>query len=186
MERDLWRSLAVRPAGAADLPAIQRIYNQGIEDRIATLDSEPKNMQMMREWWTVHQHRYAVLVAHADGEVVGWVSLNPYSSRAAYHGVAELSLYIDRQWRNHGVGHLLLTYLETVAVAFAFYKIVLFTFPHNIGGQHLYRKMGYREVGIFYQQGLLDGHFVDIMAMEKFLGTVQAAQHPDDGQDRSR
>ena len=29
--------------------------------------------------------------------------------------------------------------------------------------------MGYREVGVFENQGKLDGEFVDVMAMEKIL-----------------
>jgi len=29
--------------------------------------------------------------------------------------------------------------------------------------------MGYRQVGIFKNQGILDGRFIDVMAMEKLL-----------------
>lgn len=50
-----------------------------------------------------------------------------------------------------------------------FYKIVLFTFPFNGLGQGLYKKCGYCEVGVFHKQGILDGNFVDVMAMEKVL-----------------
>jgi len=43
-------------------------------------------------------------------------------------------------------------------------------FPFNNLGQGLYRKNGYREVGVFKNQGKLDGHFVDAMIMEKVFG----------------
>ncbi len=170
MAGDGFPRILVRRALRGDLNAIQCIYNQGIEDRVATLDADPKNLQNMLQWWDAHQGRYAVLTAVIRGAVVGWASLNPYSARKAYDGVAELSIYVDRGWRNHGLGRLLLAKLEEVAVGEKFYKIVLFTFPHNGAGQRLYRSAGYREVGTFYRQGFLDGHFVDIMAMEKFLG----------------
>jgi len=58
---------------------------------------------------------------------------------------------------------------ERLARQNGFYKIVLFTLPFNANGQGLYRKTGFREVGVFRNQGRLDGRFVDVMAMEKLL-----------------
>ncbi|WP_081700593.1 arsinothricin resistance N-acetyltransferase ArsN1 family A [Sulfobacillus thermosulfidooxidans] len=164
-----YKEIGIRLAEEYDLPKIQRIYNQGIADRIATLDAEEKDEAMMRTWWAGHSTRYGVLVAESDQDIVGWASLNPYSSRKAYQGVAELSIYIDRRWRGHGVGRKLLRALEEYARHQGFYKIVLFTFPHNVAGRRLYQRMGYREVGTFYRQGVLDGQYVDILAMEKFI-----------------
>ena len=160
----------VRGATNADLDAIRRIYNEGIEDRIATLDEDPKTADDIAAWWDVHRDRYAVLVAaRDDGDVVGWASLNPYSHRCAYAGVADLSIYVARAARGTGVGSALLAELENAAKQRAFHKIVLFTFAFNSGGQGLYRKLGYREVGTFREQGRLDGRFVDVTAMEKIL-----------------
>jgi phosphinothricin acetyltransferase len=162
--------LRVRNATAADLDAIGHIYNEGIEDRIATLDQDPKTADDMETWFSAHQGRYAVLVAaNAGGDVTGWASLNPYSHRCAYAGVADLSIYVARDARGTGVGSLLLQALEKTAKANEFHKIVLFTFTFNAGGQGLYRKLGYREVGTFHEVGKVDGRFVDVMAMEKTL-----------------
>jgi L-amino acid N-acyltransferase YncA len=113
--------------------------------------------------------RYVVLVAIYEGEIRGWASLNPYSHRCAYAGVADLSIYVDRQWRGKGVGSRLLKALEAQSRTHGFHKIVLYTFPFNRLGQGLYRKHGFYEVGTFRNQGRLDGRFVDVMAMEKLL-----------------
>ncbi|NGQ95898.1 N-acetyltransferase [Brevibacillus sp. SYP-B805] len=164
-------SLAIRKANEADLEAILTIYNQGIADRIATLESEEKDYAYMRRWFDEHQGRYAVLVAELDDDVIGWASLNRYANRCAYDGVADLSIYMERSHRGKGVGKALLEKLEEVARSHGFYKIVLFTFPFNALGQGLYKKCGYREVGVFHNQGILDGKFVDVMAMEKILMT---------------
>ena len=64
---------------------------------------------------------------------------------------------------------MLLVKLESLAKENGFHKIVLFTFPFNQVGQGLYKKMGFREVGIFKKQGFIDGELVDVMAMEKLL-----------------
>lgn len=166
--------IEVRSATESDLDNILAIYNQGIEDRIATLETEPKTSAYMTEWFHNRGERYCILTATYRDEVIGWASLNRYSPRAAYDGVADLSIYIERTYRGHGIGSLLLQALEAKAVQKGFYKIVLFTFPFNGQGQALYRKRGYREVGVFVKQGILDGQFVDVMAMEKLLPVISS------------
>ena len=158
-----------RLASINDLASILKIYNQGIEDRIATLEEDQKDIGYMTEWFYNHNGRFAVIVIQNNDEIVGWASLNPYSNRCAYAGVADLSIYIKRDYRGRGVGSLLLKEIECSAILNQFYKIVLFTFPFNNSGQGLYRKNGYREVGVFKNQGKLDGCFVDVMIMEKIL-----------------
>lgn len=161
------KTVTTRLAAETDIEVLRIIYNQGIEDRIATLETETKNHAYMQDWFINHQGRYGVIVAEIEGMIAGWASLNQYSPRAAYDGVASLSIYIHRDFRGKGVGSHLLQAIEQFARQNDFYKIVLFTFPHNEMAQSLYRKNGYREVGIFHNQGKLDGKFIDIMAMEK-------------------
>lgn len=161
--------ILIREANMNDLEPIMNIYNQGIEDRIATLESETKDLSYMKDWFDQHKGRYKIIVAEQEGHILGWSSINQYSSRCAYAGVGDLSIYIARDHRGKGVGSLLLKEIEKHAIENGFYKIILFTFPFNEMGQALYKKNGYREVGIFKNQGILDGEFVDVMAMEKMF-----------------
>lgn len=163
------KTTLIRAADTGDVERILYIYNQGIEDRIATLEVDQKDIAYMYNWFEQHQERYAVIVAEKDGVVIGWASLNPYSQRCAYNGVADLYVYIDRAFRGKGVGSILLERLEEIAKEKDFYKIVLFTFPFNQNGQGLYHKHGYRDVGVFEKQGILDGKYVDVKIMEKLI-----------------
>lgn len=160
---------STRIASIDDLESILMIYNQGIEDKIATLEEDQKDIAYMNNWFNNHSGRFAVVVVENNDEIVGWASLNPYSSRCAYSGVAELSIYIKRNYRGQGIGSILLKDIEQKAVKNDFNKIVLFTFPINKLGQGLYRKNGYREVGVFKNQGKLEGRYIDVMIMEKLL-----------------
>jgi L-amino acid N-acyltransferase YncA len=161
--------IVIRKATEMDIGAIQIIYNEGIEDRIATLETETKNYSYMKDWFDKHNERYQVIVAEEEDRILGWASLNPYNNRAAYLGVADLSLYISRDSRGKGIGGKLLEAIQTIAKENEFHKIILFTFPFNQLGQGLYRNKGYREVGVYKNQGILDGQYVDVMAMEKLL-----------------
>jgi len=163
------RSLRIRKSRGSDCAAIRTIFNQGIEDRIATLDEEPETKKAINEWYLDHGGRYGILVAERAKRVVGWASLNRYSHRCSYRGVADLSVYVERDARGSGVGTALLHAIEAHARREEFHKIVLFALAINEAGQRLYRKMGYRDVGVFKEQGRLDGRFVDVIAMERIL-----------------
>jgi len=162
-------ALAIRTASDADLEAIRTIYNEGIEDRIATLETEPRTVDDIVDWWKQHDTRYAVLVATENGEVVGWASLNRFSHRCAHAAIADLSVYVARVHRGRGIGLSLLTALEPLARAAGFHKIVLHALNANEPGKRLYRTCGFAEVGIFKEHGLLDDRYVDVVAMEKII-----------------
>lgn len=162
-------TVMLREAAETDLESIRSIYNQGIEDRIATLDEDPKSEAEIAQWYGGHRGRYTVLVATDADEVVGWASLNPYSHRCAYAGVADLSVYVRRDRRGAGIGVRLLAEIERCAARNGFHKIVLFAFASNDAGHRLYRKSGFRDVGTFREQGRLVGKYVDVIAMEKIV-----------------
>jgi len=161
--------LNITEADRLDLPAIRAIYNEGIADRLATLENDPKDDTEITDWFDSHAERYVILVAKRSDKVVGWASLNPYSHRCAYDGVADLSVYVARAARGSGVGAALLAEIDGCARRENFHKIVLFALTINEAGLRLYRKTGYREVGVFREQGILDGQFVDVIAMEKLM-----------------
>lgn len=160
----------IRNARQEDIPAITTIYNQGIADRVATLEVDAKSEDDVQAWLLDERaSRYETLVAESNGTITGWAALRPYSHRCAYAGVADLSIYVARDARGKGVGEQLLAALEERARGNDFHKIVLFTFPFNAAGQRLYRKRGFREVGTFREQGTLDGRLIDVLIMEKIL-----------------
>lgn len=162
-------TVSIRDAGVADLEAICSIYNQGIEDRVATLDTEPKSSDEIAEWWSMHAAPYLVLVAHDENGVCGWASLNRFSHRCAHGAIADLSIYVARAKRGTGIGSRLLRALIDRAPERGFHKIVLHALNGNDAGKRLYRACGFADVGVFREHGMLDGSYVDVIAMERLL-----------------
>jgi len=161
--------LHIRAARFADLPMIQDIHNQGIADRVATLDTTPRTMADTQLWFYRHGPRHPILVAEAGGSIAGWASLNTFNPRPAYQYVADLSIYLDRPWRGKGLGSRLLQALIPLAGDLGYHKIVLSAFPTNAAGMRLYERQGFTTVGIYKEMGLLDGRWVDTILMEKLL-----------------
>ena len=162
-------AIAIRSATEADAAAICVIYNQGIEDRIATLETELRTPAERRQWLSARGPRHPVFVAETEEMVVGWSSLNVYNPRPAYQYVADFSIYIERGWRGKGVGRRLLEHLVEQARALGYNKMMLSAFPFNASGVALYERMGFTRAGVFHEMGQLDGRWVDTLIMEKLL-----------------
>lgn len=160
----------IRDARADDAEAIAAIYNQGIEDRVATLETQPRTAEERARWMAAKSQRHPVLVAtDQSGTVVGWGSLNQFNPRPAYDHVVDFSIYVGREQRGRGVGDALLGALEERARALGYHKMILAAFPTNAPGMRLYQRHGFVTVGIYREQGRLDGRWVDVIAMEKIL-----------------
>src|SRR5262245_58550133 len=124
-------SLTVRLATEDDVPAITRIYNEGIVDRIATLETEERTEEERRNWLAGRDELHPVLIAEFDGDVAGWAALNVFNPRPAYRFVADFSVYVGRHARGAGIGQTLLTRLIAEARNLGYHKLVLAAFPFN-------------------------------------------------------
>jgi L-amino acid N-acyltransferase YncA len=162
-------TVIVRAAADADVEAICVIHNQGIVDRTATLDQALKTPSERRQWLAQRETRHPVIVAERDGEVVGWGSLNRFNPRDAYDHVADFSVYIERRSRGQGLGTMLLAHLVDLARAIGYHKMALAALVGNDAGVALYIGAGFSRVGIYREQGQLDGRWVDVLIMEKIL-----------------
>jgi L-amino acid N-acyltransferase YncA len=93
-----------RLAKSEDAAAIARIYNEGIEDRLATFETRPRSEREVAGW--LEEAFPLVVVEDEAGAVVAWASAPPSSEREAYRGVANFSVYVKRAARAQGLGRL--------------------------------------------------------------------------------
>jgi L-amino acid N-acyltransferase YncA len=161
-------SIGIRVAGEQDAAAIASIYNQGIEDRGATFETELRSAGDMAAKLTERQ-RYPVLVISEDDVVLGWAGLSSYRPRDCYAGIAEFSIYLDRSARERGLGRQLLTALIDVARERGYWKLVSRIFPFNTGSRALCRACGFREVGTYEKHGRLGGEWRDVVIVERLI-----------------
>ena len=159
-----------RPARLEDAAAIAGIYNQGIEERIATFETEPRSAEQIAAQLAEKGDTYPTVVAERDGQVVAWAGTSMYRSRPCYAGIAEYSVYVDRAARGTGAGRVVLEALFRVCEERGFWKLVSRIFPENVASLALCRATGFREVGVYQRHGKLDGEWRDTVIVEKLLG----------------
>ena len=159
----------VRPARPADAEAAAGIHNQGIAERGATFETEPRTAAHLANRIREDPRRLPVLVAEEAGGIVGWASIGRYRDRACYAGVGEFSVYVHRDARGRGVGRLLLARLIEEARDRGYWKLVSRVFPFNTASLALCRALGFREVGTYERHGRLDGRWLDVVIVERLI-----------------
>ena len=171
--------MQTRSARAADAAAIARIYNEGIEDRLATFETRPRTPADVEAWLG---DRFPTVVVESEGKVVGWASASPYRpNRDAYAGVAEFSVYVSRAARGRGVGRAAMTALIAACEDRGFWKLVSRVFAENGASRALCRAVGFREVGTYRRHARLDGEWRDCIIVERLLGDALEGLEPDAG-----
>jgi L-amino acid N-acyltransferase YncA len=155
-----------RLATTADSDDIAAIYNQGIEDRIATFEVRPRAAEDVRAWF---DGKHPVVVVEEGGRVMAFAATFPYRPRDCYAGIAELSVYVAREHRGKGAGRLALTFMLGAAEEAGFWKVLSRIFPENVRSRALVRSVGFREVGVYEKHGRLAGVWKDVVIVERLL-----------------
>jgi len=159
--------MTARLGTAADSAAIARIYNQGIEDRVATFETRFRSPADIEKWFDgVHP----IMVVEESGKVIGFAGTSMYRPRECYAGIAECSAYVAREARGRGVGRTALLALFDAARVAGFHKLVSRVFPENAASLRMLDSLGWRQVGRYEKHGRLDGEWRDVMVVEKLLG----------------
>ncbi len=119
--------------------AVMTIYESGLATGNATFQvTAPATW----EQWDKEHLAHSRFVAKADNDVVGWVALSPTSARNCYKGVCELSIYIDNDYRNKGIGSMLLKAIVESSEAAGVWCLYSSTFPENKASIALQKKFG--------------------------------------------
>lgn len=161
--------LQVRPAETRDAQDIARIYLQATQDHLATFENFLVTPEERARWVLEHSGKFPLLVAELNGRVLGWASLSPYQVRPHTDGIAELLIYIDRDYRRHGVGRELMRAIQSAARTQGHFKLIGRFLAHNDAGRTLCRLTGWREVGVHEKHTALEGRWHDVVLVEYLI-----------------
>ncbi|ANE44443.1 arsinothricin resistance N-acetyltransferase ArsN1 family A [Deinococcus puniceus] len=162
--------MPARAATLADAPAIARIYNEGIADRIATFETRERTADDLRERLSSPQaaQHPAVVIVEA-GEVLAFAWSAPYSAREVYAGIGDHGVYVARAARGQGHGAAALRALMEAAKAAGLHKLTSRILTENTPSRRLHVHCGFREVGIHQRHAQLDGLWRDVVTVEVLL-----------------
>jgi phosphinothricin acetyltransferase len=143
--------------------AVRTRYEEGIATGHATFET----IAPPWEEWDGGHLAFARIVAVEDDLVFGFAALSPVSKRAAYRGVAEVSVYVAKAHRRQGIGRRLLEELIRSAEAGGVWMLQAAIFPENLPTLGLHEAAGFRVVGRRERIGRLHGAWRDTLLLER-------------------
>jgi L-amino acid N-acyltransferase YncA len=145
-------------AKQAELPKIVAIYNETIPSRLATADLKPVSVASRQPWFeSFNPDSRPLWVIKDDDKIAGWVGLESFYGRPAYHKTAEISIYIDKDFRHQGIGQQAIAYVISQLPRLGLDALVAFIFSHNQTSQHLFKQNQFETWGHLPDVAIMDG-----------------------------
>ena len=156
-------SIAIEAMSEKDWLFVREIYAEGISTGNATFETSPP------EWksWDSGHLQTGRLVARLQNQIAGWAALSGVSSRCVYAGVAEVSVYVAREFRGRGIGGKLLAALIESSERDGIWTLQAGIFPENVASVEMHKKHGFRIVGARERLGSMGGRWRDVLLLER-------------------
>ena len=150
-----------------DLPAILEIHNDAIRTTTAIWDEQEVGLEDRRAWFDARRAAgLPVLVAEADGSVIGFASYGPWRPKTGYRFTVENSVYVHPDHRGRGTANALMSVLIERARAADVHTIVAGIEAANAGSIALHEKFGFRRVGLLREVGFKFGRWLDLAYLQ--------------------
>ena len=161
--------MLVRDAIEKDVNSINNIYNYEVLNGVATFDTEPKTYEERLEWLNHHSSKYPCIVVEKEGKTLAWGSLTQYSTRKAYEGTCEISIYVDKESRGMGLGKVIIAELLERAKNNGIHVILSRVAGENEASKTLHVNFGFELVGILKEVGYKFDRYIDVNFYQKLI-----------------
>jgi L-amino acid N-acyltransferase YncA len=169
--------LVIRPAAAADIGAIARIYAHAVRFGTASFELEPPDeAEMARRQRALLEAGYPFLVAQAEGGVLAYAYAGPYRARPAYRWSVENSVYVAPEAQRRGIGRALIDALIAEAERRGFRQMIaVIGDSASAASIAVHRAAGFRPIGTLEAVGFKHGRWLDTVLMQRALGPGASA-----------
>ncbi|MBN1177652.1 MAG: GNAT family N-acetyltransferase [Anaerolineae bacterium] len=159
-----------RRATPQDAGAISGIWAIICAERDTTAVNRPFTAQQEADYIAALSEREGVFVAEADGEMVGFQTLDLWAKYTdSFDHVGVVGTFVLPGQRRAGIGQRLAAHTLAFARAHGYEKLVIYVRARNTRAQAFYRSLGFAPKGILERQVKLDGAYDDEVFMELFL-----------------
>ncbi len=153
----------IRTFDTADFTDVSAIYQEGIDGGNATFALKTKTWPE----WDAAMLPSCRLVVEIDHKLVGWAGLSATSTREAYAGVVEVSVYVSNSAQGMGVGFKLLEALIAQSESAGFWTLQAAIFTENQASIKLHQKCDFKILGVRERLGKMHGVWRDVVLMER-------------------
>ncbi len=159
----------IRKAHVSDLERITDIYNWAVENTTASFDINSHTIEQRAEWFAKHNDRHPLIVYELEGKVVGYASLSEFRSKEAYKDTCEMSVYVDHEYHNRGIGKELIENIIKLGKDIGFHVIISVISADNNISIKMHQKFGFVLCGNIKQVAFKFGSYLDCLFYQLFI-----------------
>lgn len=153
----------IREASEKDLEDILEIYNDAIVNTTAIYTYKPETLEEKKQWYEKKkQGGYPLLVFEEDNRAVGFATFGPFRAWPAYKYTIEHSIYVHKDYRNHGIATKLMKEIIKIANEKEYATLVAGIDAANEGSIKMHEKMGFKYSGTVTKAGFKFGKWLDL------------------------
>lgn len=162
--------IAIRPYQTEDTQAILDIINYNILHSTALYDYNIRTYEQQKAILDDKLAKnFPVIVAEANGQVVGFGMYSEFRFREAYKFTVEHSVYVANDYHGKGIGNLLLAEIITLAKVQKLHTMIAVIDAENQGSVSFHEKFGFKTVGIIKESGYKFNRWLHSVFMQLIL-----------------
>ena len=162
--------IAIRPYQTQDTQAILDIINYNILHSTALYDYNIRTYEQQKAILDDKLAKnFPVIVAEANGQVVGFGMYSEFRFREAYKFTVEHSVYVVNDYNGKGIGNLLLAELIALAKVQKLHTMIAVIDAENQGSVSFHEKFGFKTVGIIKESGYKFNRWLHSVFMQLIL-----------------
>lgn len=143
---------------------VQHIFNDTILSTTALYDYEPRTLQQVETWFKTKQEGNFPVIGLVDeyNTLLGFGSYGTFRNWPAYQYTVEHSLYIHKDYRGRGCGHILLSEIIKQATQQHYHCLIAGIDSVNEASKRLHTKFGFEFCGTIKQVGYKFDKWLDL------------------------
>lgn len=165
--------MKIREITDGDIPACMNIYNWYVRETTVTFDTSPMDREEYARRIRKVTARYPWIVLESEKRVIGYAHLSPFSLRSAYRFMADVTVYLDPEFRGKGYGRILMMELEALAKEAGYQKLISVITAENKASVSMHEKLGYQKLMTMRNAGYKMGRWLDVLWFAKDIAAYE-------------
>jgi L-amino acid N-acyltransferase YncA len=162
--------ISIRPYRKEDVQPIVDILNYNILNSTALYDYYPRTAEQQEAIFEDKlKKEFPIIVATADGKVVGFGYYSEFRFRDAYRFTVEHSVYVANDFHGKGIGKVIMSHLIVLAKKQKLHTMIAVIDSENQSSVTFHEQFGFETVAVIKETGFKFDRWLHSQIMQLML-----------------
>jgi phosphinothricin acetyltransferase len=164
--------IAFKPFVKNNIHYITKLYNYYITNTTVTYHIKKLSEDEVLNYFHLNDSLVKTFIINSCDNPIGFCLIKPFSPKEGYKFTYEVSIYLENNQTNKGIGLKALNFLEKIAIENNIHVLIASICASNLASARLFEKCGYKKCGYFKEVGFKFGKKLDNVYYQKILSNI--------------